>query len=195
MSGHLAGEKWPLEKRMAFKEMSPAALVLVATDGPVSVTLWGPSGQKTMIGHNRAVWPAKWSKTSAWPDTVGANHDKSPLIPVATKFRVWCLTEQARDRLADEALQFMAARSERDGGVSPMRKDFADLGADLDLAIFEMEIHAIAERLQIMAFDDANLSRFLDKVVRRALEIRDSPKAPRDESRVIDLAVAKELGI
>jgi hypothetical protein len=191
----IAGEKWPLEKRFAFKTMAPAALVLVATDGPVSVTLWGASGEKTMIGHNRAVWPAKWSKTSAWPDTVTQNHDKSPLIPVATKFRVWCLTEQARDRLADEALQFMAARSERDGGLHPMRKEFADLGADLDLAIFEMEIHAIAERLQLKTFDDAALSHFLDGVVRRANEIRRSPKAPRDEDRVIDLAVAKELGV
>jgi hypothetical protein len=108
---------------------------------------------------------------------------------------VWCLTEQARDRLADEALQFMAARSERDGGLHPMRKEFADLGADLDLAIFEMEIHAIAERLQLKTFDDAALSHFLDGVVRRANEIRRSPKAPRDEDRVIDLAVAKELGV
>lgn len=188
-------EKWSVEKKEAFRQIGMAALVLVASDGPVSVTLWGPSGEKTMIGHNRAVWPAKWAKTKALTDTVTQNHDKDPFVRIGSQFEIWCLSEEHRDRLADAALDFLRERADRDGGMHKLRKDYADLGPDLDFSFLEMEIHVLAERLQIKAYDRDGMSRFVDGIERRACEILRSPKAPRDLARVYDLAVAKELGI
>lgn len=157
--------RWPLDKRMRFRDLAPAALALVASDGPVSVTLFAPDGRVSRrIGHNRAVWPARFVATSNWSDTVTPQWDRNPLVPMRMQFRIWCADPDARDRLAEAAVEMLAARAESDGGCEALRRDYVDLGPDLDLAMLEMELHALAERLLIApVWDDEGLSRFLEQ--------------------------------
>ena len=45
--------RWSREKKHAFREMRPAALCIVATDGPVSIVTYDAGGRVTgRFGHN-----------------------------------------------------------------------------------------------------------------------------------------------
>jgi hypothetical protein len=86
------------DQKLAFDALAPAALCLVATDGPVSMTLYDRSGAVVRrIGHNRGVWPAKVARTCSWKDTVTTTHDKSPFHFFGVQFRAWCLTDEDRE--------------------------------------------------------------------------------------------------
>lgn len=164
-------EGWGVTKKLAFKAMAPAGLSLVATDGPCSMTLWNPDGSVARrIGHNRGVWPARIARTNATRDTATATYDKGPLLPVETKFRVWCGSTEMRNLLAASVVDLMAKRQEDDGGIEPLTAEWYDLGPDLDLSMFELEVHDIGKRLRIPTFDDYGLSAFLDEIVIRAHE-------------------------
>lgn len=165
-------ERWGHLKKMAFAALKPAALSLVAPDGPVTVGLWDGAGEVRWIGHNRGVWPAKLAKSGPnFKDTVSCVYDKGPFCFIGTQFRVWCVTAAARDRLAESVADLIRARAEEAGGLEALRHDFQDLGPDLNLSLFEVEVHGIAERLGIPAWDDDGLSIYLDRVVERAGEI------------------------
>lgn len=175
--------------------LAPAALCLVATDGPVSVTLWGRGGEVvSRIGHNRGVWPAKIARSGSWRDTVTATHDKSPFHFTGTQFRVWLLTEAERDRLADSVVELIARRAESDGALGAMLHGYQDLGPDLDLSLFELEVIDIARRLELGAWDDAGLLQLLDRAHRRAERWRLESKAGRNLDALIERAVLQEAG-
>jgi hypothetical protein len=184
-------QRWSINKRMAFKVMAPACLALIATDGPVSVSLWDGGQVKHRFGHNRGVWPAKIAKGSVWKDTATAMYDKNPFFFLGAQFRVWCRTEADRDLLAAGVIDLIAARAESEGGLDPLINGFQDLGDTLDLNWFELEIHDIATRKKLTAWDDEGLSRFLDRVTVRAQAIAAS--APRGKFDPIEVAIVKEL--
>lgn len=165
--GAEARERWGQDKRDCFHHLKPAALILVATDGPVSVTLWSPGGHeaKRRLGHNRGVWPAKFVRSSALRDTATPTYDKGPLFFCGAQFRLWFLSEAHRDSVVESALDLIALRAEADGGLEALDHGFQDLGPDLDLAFFEMEMTALGRRVAGHCFDDDGLSRFLDQVV------------------------------
>lgn len=185
--------RWSDERRHAFDMLSPAALCLVASDGPVSLTLWGRTGEVTRLGHNRGVWPAKIAKTSQVKDTVTASYNKG-LFFIGTQFRIWCLTDEDRDTLASSVLGLISARAEADGGLDELINGYKDLGPDLDLDFFEMECHGLADRLGLPHWDDAGLECFLDRVAARVAVSRVRGKGLRDEHRAYDDAAMKELG-
>lgn len=185
-------ERWDRTKKLAFATLEPAALVLVATDGPVSVTLWGAGGVVAQLGHNRGVWPAKVARTAAWKDTVTAAYDKNPFFFLGAQFRVWTPSVAHRDRLAASVLDLIAARSEADGGLATLRAEFADLGPELDLALFELEVHDIAKRLGIASWNDDGLSRWLDLVCRRAGTIAAEQGRKLDE-KLLERVMAKVM--
>ena len=187
-------ERWTAETKLAFKVLDPAALALVATDGPVSVTLWGPGGVAKRFGHNRGVWPAKVAKTTAWKDTVSTTYDKNPFFWMGSQFRVWLPTVADRDRLAASVVDLIAARAEADGGLDALDHGFQDLGADLDLALFEMEVMAVADRLGLTAWDDDGLTAFLSRVLDRAGELKRRSMSRMGDEYAIEVAAMKELG-
>lgn len=160
---------WPREKKLAFNALEPAALCLVATDGPVSVVLWGPGGEQTRLGHNRGIWPARVVKTGAWKDSVTTSWDKNPFMYLGVQIRLWAPTVEERDRVSDAVLALIAARSEEHGGLARLEHGFADLGPELDLALFEVEIRDIAERARVRVWDDDELSAWLDGVTATAV--------------------------
>lgn len=161
-------DRWSREKKMAFDSFEPSALCLVASDGPVSVTLWGPGGEVQRLGHNRGIWPARIVKTGSWKDTATATWDKNPFFHLGTQFRLWCPTVKERDTLAEKALGLMEERAAEFGGPFEPRHGFLDLGPELDLEFFKLELGGIAERLSIPCWDDEGLSLFLDRLVRTA---------------------------
>lgn len=186
--------RWAPDKKEAFDAVGFAALALVATDGPVSVTLWGRTGEVKRLGHNRGIWPAKIAKTASWKDTVTATHDKDPFFFLGTQFRLWCLTDVDRDRLAASVVDMIAVRSEEFGGLDELRHGFQDLGPDLDLNMFEFEIAGVAGRLGIAVWDDAGLSAFLDRMVAVVTQMRAQGRGFRRNENAYEMAALKLLG-
>lgn len=171
---------WTQRRRDIFNFLRPVSISLVAADGPVSVTLsdqWG--GVVRRIGHNRGVWPARVVKGSAMRDAATTTWNKNPMMFVGTQARLWVLREADRDRVALSIVDLIAARAERDGGLEELFHGFQDLGPELDLAMFEMEMHGVAQRLGIVAWDDDGLLRWFDSIGRRF----DAIKAERPDYR------------
>jgi hypothetical protein len=190
-------QRWSEEKRIAFRVLDPAALCLVATDGPVSVTLFGRDGAvASRIGHNRGVWPAKLAKTASWKDTVSSTFDKNPFFFLGTQCRWWCRGGPDRDRLSAAVVDLLADYADERGGLTePLRHGFHDLGADLDLAMFELAVSDMAERINVRIWDDAALSTLLDRTVRRASALREQGRGLRKFEAALEAAAVKEMGL
>ncbi len=183
-------KKWSEAKRLAFKIMAPGAVALVATNGPVSVVLYDRAGYPAKrYGHNRGIWPAKIARTAAWKETVTATYDKDPFLDLGLRFRVWAATIAARDQLAEAVVELIERRAEADGGLDELRNGFYDLGPDLDLAMFEMEIHDLAKRLGITAWDDDGLEAHLEFIEGRARTIALQHARPLPLDRRVAMAV------
>lgn len=183
---------WPAGRRAAFEYLEPAALCLVASDGPVSITLWGRDGSTKRLGHNRGIWPAKLAKTTQVKDTVTANYNKG-LFFIGTQFRIWCLGKAERDKLGMAVLELIADRAEEHGGLDELDNGFEDLGPDLDMSFFEMECHGIADRLGLVHWDDDGMERFLDRVDARVLALTGG-KPVRDLRRIYERAAIEVIG-
>jgi hypothetical protein len=161
--------RWTQRRRDIFNFIRPVSVSLVATDGPVSITVFRSGGLVpiTQIGHNRAVWPAKVVKGSTLRDAATTTHDKFPGVFLGTQARLWCLREADRDRVVHSIVDLIALRAERDGALAPLDKGFSDLGPELDLEFFEMEMHGVAQMLGIQTWDDDGLVRWFDSIGRR----------------------------
>lgn len=185
--------RWPEHRRFAFAALEPAALSLVATDGPVSVTLYDGRGVVQRLGHNRGIWPARILKTQAWRDTASTTWDRNPFFYLGTQFRVWCTSEDERDRLAASVVDLIARRAEEDGGDADLMHGFQDLGPDLDLELFELEVHDAAKALGIASFDDAGLVAWLDGIHKRAVEMA-AAQGRRVSERTVASVAKQALG-
>jgi hypothetical protein len=183
-----------------FNFIGPAALSIVATDGPVSVTLYDRHGHvRRRYGHNRGVWPARVVKGAAWRDTATIAWDKNPMMPMQTQIRLWTRREAGRDRLADSIVDLIAQRSEADGCIGELDHGFRDLGPELDLEFFEMELHGIGERLGLPVWDDDGLVRYCESVGRAFDAIKaERPDFKWGERIVVEIAdriVAQMKGV
>ncbi len=159
--------RWSREKKHAFREMGPAALCIVATDGPVSVVTYDTGGRVIgRFGHNRGCWPARIAATAAWEDNISGAYDKNPFVRTGVQIRVWCGDERRRDRLAEAVTGLLAEMSEEAMG-QVLRSGFIDMGPEVDMSLLEMRIHDIAERLGFGVWDDEGLSAWLDEIVKR----------------------------
>lgn len=155
------------------RRWGPHALVVVGTEGPLSVTLLEAGGQvvKRRFGHNRGVWPMRLASSAAWKDTVTATYDKSPFAWTGALIRVWCASDAHAGRLAVGVADLMGRLSEEAAGAE-LRSGWTDLGPDLQPALLEMEIHALAGRLGFEAWDDDGLLRELERRVRGRMLVR-----------------------
>jgi hypothetical protein len=163
--------RWTAARRFVFNTLEPAALSLVASDGPISVTLWDAGGgPRKRYGHNRGVWPVRVEKGAAWGDHATRKWDRNPFFFLGTQARMWFRTEQARDQVAASIVDLIAARAEADGALERLEHGFQDLGADLDLEFFEIEMHDVAKRLGVLAWDDNGLVAWIDQLWARANE-------------------------
>lgn len=138
-------------------EMRPAAVTLVMANDPFSFARWKPDGTRAHIGNNQALFPGRLVGTQAEKDIVRQTYDRHPLKDhvFSVKFWVWCFSARERDALEESVTQLMAARAEESVNQHELRDGWYDLGPDLDLAQFEMEVHDIARRLGIPAGDKA----------------------------------------
>lgn len=164
--------RWSQDKKHAFKVMAPAAMCIVATEGPVSVTTYDALGQvKKRFGHNRGCWPMRVATTSSWGDHISEAYDKNPFVETRVQIRIWCKNEKDRDSLALKVAEMLGVMAEEAMGAQ-LRKSFHDVGPEIDLTMLEMQIHALAERIGIVVWDDDGLSAHLDRLVRRADEMK-----------------------
>ncbi|WP_409560227.1 hypothetical protein [Hyphomicrobium sp. MC8b] len=182
--------RWEKKRVEAFNLLAPTALSFIATDGPVSITIWNGSEAVRRIGHNRGVWPAKLLKGTGRGDPAKRTY-RTYAAPARTQFRIWTRTKAERDRLAEPALELIAQASEREGGLDELDDGFRDLGPDLNFEMFELEIHALARELKVFCWDDAGLIAFLDRVVKRAEEIAATSRGGRYDP--IEVAMAREF--
>lgn len=184
-------ERWPKWKTEAFEAIDAACLMFVATDGPVSVTTYEASGQvKRRLGHNRGIWPAKFSKGSVRKDTATATYDKNPFFFIGTQFRLWARSAQERDKLVDRAVDIMAQWSSEHGGLEGLDHGFADMGDALDLLEFEKKISDCARQLGVVVWDDFGFSNFIDRVHARKQKIE--LEGRRGKFDPFDVAIAQE---
>lgn len=187
---------WPKEKEEMFRRIGMGALVLVGYDGPFSLTKFDTSGRiVSRLGHNRAIWPFTFARTKARKDTVSQNYGKGAVrdLKAHSMFRLWCLSEEARDQLADACLDHMTAQADEFGGLAELEPGWHDLGPNLNLDTFAIELQDIARRRGIPVFEDAALSPFVDRVTRIANDILASAKTPRTWDRVVDIAVERAM--
>lgn len=160
--------RWTKARRDMFGFLGPVSLSLVATDGPVSITLWDRAGGvKQRFGHNRGIWPARIESGSTRNDAATTKWDRNPFFFLGTQVRLWFMTEAERDRTSASVVDLIALRAERDGGLEQLEKGFEDLGAELDLELFGLEMVDIAKRVGAVTWDDIGLLRWFDDVSRR----------------------------
>ncbi len=145
----------------------PQALVVVGTEGPLSVMLLEAGGTviKQRFGHNRGVWPLRLARSAAWKDTVTHTYDRSPFVPTGTLFRVWCESDAHEARLAVAVGELLGRMSEEARGAE-LINGFTDVGPDLDPAMLEMEVHALATRMGFRTWDDGALRAELERLAR-----------------------------
>ena len=182
---------WKRKRVQAFKLMAPSALSFVASECNVSVTLYDGNEIKRRYGHNRAVRPAKIIHGTSLEDNAQKNH-KNGFIKYRTFFRVWARTKSQRDTLADRGVELLAKASDRDGGLEDLDDGFKDMGPDLNIEMWELEIHTLARDIGITVWDNASLIVFLDRVLVRAEELQKEWRGGRYSP--LEVALTKEIG-
>jgi hypothetical protein len=190
-----ARDRWPTDKKLAFSTLAPASLSLVATDGPISGVQWCGSGGGIVQrwgGDNRGVWPAKLARGSTWTDNASAAYDRGPLHHTRTRIRLWARDDAARDRLALAVGEMIEMRRDVFGTHEAMINGFRDLGPELDMDLFELDIVGVAERLGIWVRDDDALSLYLDRVLAQAQRMV-AGRGGQIDSRVLERA-ARAVG-
>lgn len=189
-SGRMAPVRWAGRRRDVFNFLGPVSLSLVATDGPLSITLWDPEGGvRARIGHNRGVWPAKIVEGRAARDAATTTHNRLPGVFFGTQIRLWLMTERERARLSEHLVDLLALKSrsaEAAGGAGHMEHGCVDIG-HVDLAFLEMEMHGLAQGLGIRVWDDFALVQWFDSFGRRF----DAAQAARPELHWSERWVAK----
>lgn len=157
---------WPAARREAFRALEMHAVCLVATDGPVSVTLWEPGAEGRAyrrFGHNRGCWPARVSVSRSFDDTVSPNWDKSPFWWMGVQVRLWCAGRPAALRLAESVTGLLGEMSEAALGAEMMH-GWHDMGPEVDLGLLADELTTIAGRLGLAVWRDDELAAMLDRV-------------------------------
>lgn len=185
--------KWSKSKTDVFNLLKPAALSIVATDGPVSVVVWGRNGEpEKRFGHNRGIWPARVAKTRTWRDGATSTWDRNPFFFVGTQLRFWLWDAEHRDRLAEAVTARMGEidEAERESGAATLGHEFKNLGADLDLAFFELEIRDMAARMSLAVWNDDEFDAWLDKVHAMAIAMQNRNGLT---ARLVDAAALRVL--
>lgn len=181
---------WPRRRIQVFDVLSPYNVSFVMAEGPVSVTLWGPRNEVVRrYGHNRACWPVTIGRFGGRSDSGSKKYDTNPFYRMRTRFRIWARTKFERDRLADSIVDLIAERAEEYGGVAELLHGHRDVGPDFSPELFELECHDIARRLGIMAWDDAALVAFLDRVADEAARL--AAKARGGKHSPVEVALGK----
>lgn len=163
-TGRAVPIRWTQRRRDIFNFLDPVSISLVATDGPISLTLESRGAVLRRLGHNRGIWPVRIVKGQAMRDAATTTWDKFPLAFFGTQRRLWCLKEAERDRVAAEIVDMLALRAERDGGSEPLKHGCVDIGPDADLDFLDMEMHGIAQSLRVKTWDDFGLVRWFDSL-------------------------------
>lgn len=186
-------ERWAEEKRLIFRVLAPAAYAIVATDGPVSITLWNADGtMRDAIGGNRGVWPAEVARTTSYEDTVSRNYDKFPLLDYRAQLRLWAPTMRERDFLAEDAVLILKRRAEEDGALHELKRRAKDIGTAIHFQDLEGQLAARARALGVVAWSDEGLSQFLDLVLADVAAAR-AKRAGVKALELIDQAAAQRI--
>ncbi|CAA2142796.1 hypothetical protein [Hyphomicrobium sp. ghe19] len=162
---------WKRTRLETFRLMAPAALCFVASESNVSVTVYDGNDVKRRFGHNRAARPAKIMKgTRLEDDNVEKTH-KGAFFKYRGFWRIWVRTKSHRDSLVEAAMSRLEKVSDREGGLEDLENGFHDMGPELDVDAWLVEVLAIARDNGIPAWDEPALLAFIDRVIQRAADI------------------------
>jgi hypothetical protein len=113
------------------------------------------------IGANRGARPIRIGTTRAWEDTISQTLDHgSWSVKSCVLFRVWFATDFAMDQIGDLTIQTMKEHAD------PMRKNWFDLGPELDIAQFQISLIETAHDIGFKAWSDEGLLRHLSEEAR-----------------------------
>jgi hypothetical protein len=125
-------------------------------------------------------------------DTITPLWNKNPFVETGAEVRFWLPGTDSADALAAAVKVPLALRLESEGVRQGLLHDFLDLGPDFSLEHLCRDIVATARRLRMLAWDFADLSRHLD----RMLEIAFIDQLALDSAefaRMVDEMVEREL--
>lgn len=180
----------------AFAALGPHALILIATEAPVSVTLWHGGEMHRQLGGNRPVWPVRLVRTASHRMTVVESWNRTPLVAIVPRLRLWLLSEIALREAGTAIAAHLGRLADLVDGPD-LDHGYADLGPDIDFALLEMELHDAARRAGHAAFDDDGLLALLDRIARdgraRGCDLSDAKRLGRIADGVAMAEAAKRL--
>lgn len=180
----------------AFAALRPQALIVIATEGPISVTHWRGGEIHRQIGGNRGLWPVRLVRTASHRMTVVDAWNRTPTMKIGPKVRLWLLSEHAL-REAGTAIGTHLGRLADQVDGPDLEHGYADLGADLDFAMLEMELHDAARRAGHASLDDDALLALLDRIATegraKGCDLSDTKRLERIADGVAMAWAAKRL--
>lgn len=134
-------------------KLSPVKQAEFKSKGYAAVYVAGPAHPvPRKMGDNMGGWPIRVGVTQSWDDTITNTLDTgAALWWQGCLFRVWTASREHALRLEGAIAMYVAERSEA------LRKAWLDLGPDLDLTLFEWEVHSVGERIVGKVWGDEDL--------------------------------------
>lgn len=114
------------------------------------------------IGDNRGARPIKVGVVESWKDEITRKLDAaSPLWWNGVLFRVWCPSRRHADKLMRVIMEELEDHSD------PLRKEWLDLGPQLNTQALESAIRLKAKDVGISTWNDVELVEHLKELSRR----------------------------
>jgi hypothetical protein len=159
-------ELWTAEKRQAFKLLAPSALFVAAPD----VIMWLRTqavggGEVTDFGGNRGFRPVRIGSMRSWRDTVTRLHDVIPHVRYGKPRRLWFRREDDRAKVARAAVELVERAADEGAYEVKLGHGLLNLGPDVDVDQLIRDLHQVARRLEVLAWDNEALSLFLDRAL------------------------------
>jgi len=162
-------ERWGAEKRQALKLWRPRAVYFAAPDVMMWLTTQPVGGGAiTQHGGNRGFRPMRVGTTRSWADTATRLHDMIPHVKYAKPRRLWLHVDAEVSRLVKAATDLVSHAAEEAGYDVKLGHGLLNLGPDIDLEQLVMDVREVARRRKVLTWDDADLSLFIDRVLRFA---------------------------
>ena len=116
------------------------------------------------FGDNRGCWPIKTSTPTTLRDEITRKLEfASATYPQRLLFQIWTRSLFEAKQLQERFLGLCEERFS-DGYYSLLRKDFIDVGPDVDFDMLYFEIQCIAQDFKIRVIEDEELDYLLQRV-------------------------------
>lgn len=159
-------ERWPGWLKAEFSKMAPASVWIGGARDLITATVHHADGTATRFGHNRLARPVKVGQSGSWKDTVTARVDQVPFWWQGLLVRLWVRSEPHAQLLVGAVVEHL---SEIGDGAAGLRKDFVDIGPDVDVERLRFDLRAMADRMNMDSWDDDDLVHYLAQLHHRRL--------------------------